>query len=484
MDKYIYNFITNNTTLRRVKLLLEVTQETLPVNIDTLAVRMNCTVKTIRNDLSLLQDALIPFIHFEMNKKYVTVSCFGADSLKKSMDVLLSNEPLFTIIQGLFDGVVIDFTDWSERLYLSETSCKKIFLVLEKKLNMYDLKLKRNPIQIVGAEEDIRLFFFFFFYHCRDVLSLKSPNKKHRQFTLIGEREAERYQEHFSVDYERLLYGVWIVAERICAGKTLKNTNYTDLSYPLPNAWHTFHDICQKNKHILNIMQFSMEDLSFLYAIFLKCIRLNYRKVKDQFPNLNVTRLLMKEYSLELEKIIQMKLDFYEECVLYESRFSKKFQKTDPELIAYVCNNYPDLFDLSLQVVRNCFEHTDANVYSLEDLATHIALILSLNRAKDKRMKLLLAFSGDSHYIEHIDSELKRIFSNNIQIISRLNPRNFEDIANLKIDICITNWKEIRLCSQSVDIIHTQRIPVAREWIQIYHYIMNKCLNNRGRITI
>ena len=77
---------------------------------------------------------------------------------------MLENEPLFHIIEGIFQRQIKEIGEWADQLHFSESSLLRYFKMVENELARYRLTLSLKKVDFIGKEIDIRSFFHDFYY--------------------------------------------------------------------------------------------------------------------------------------------------------------------------------------------------------------------------------------------------------------------------------------------------------------------------------
>ena len=77
---------------------------------------------------------------------------------------MLENEPLFHIIDGIFQRQIKEIGEWADQLHFSESSLLRYFKMVENELARYRLTLSLKKVDFIGKEIDIRSFFHDFYY--------------------------------------------------------------------------------------------------------------------------------------------------------------------------------------------------------------------------------------------------------------------------------------------------------------------------------
>lgn len=96
-------------------------------------------------------------------------------------DIMLSS-PLFEIGISIFNNKLLTIHEWEEKFYVTESTFKRYLTIFKRVLKEYKLKISTNPVNIVGKESDIRLFYFDFFHSSSKVSQIEYPTEKELEF--------------------------------------------------------------------------------------------------------------------------------------------------------------------------------------------------------------------------------------------------------------------------------------------------------------
>ncbi|ENZ5598623.1 helix-turn-helix domain-containing protein [Enterococcus hirae] len=161
--------------LRRQLNILEILWNTEWITTAELAEKIDSSEKTIRNDLSQVNEMIEP-LSIETSfragiilKKDITTpkSFIYSKILEKSLE--------YTLLETIFLGKVTSKEELSDLLYISETQVSRVINRINQEIRFFDFQIT-NQIKIIGNEGNIRDFFSVYFsekYHLPEKLIQK-----------------------------------------------------------------------------------------------------------------------------------------------------------------------------------------------------------------------------------------------------------------------------------------------------------------------
>ncbi|WP_257144666.1 helix-turn-helix domain containing protein [Bacillus cereus] len=161
----IKNIVQNTATIRKIHILEALNESDRIISSDELADQLQCTARTIKNDISQIKQNL------PKNWRLLGVSSKGYVLKKKPEDTIshaiapyLKQSEVYNIIQGIYDHKKYTLVKWSQLLYLDKLTLKKILNKFTKTLNDFELNFNFRTLQLVGEELNIRYFYIVLLY--------------------------------------------------------------------------------------------------------------------------------------------------------------------------------------------------------------------------------------------------------------------------------------------------------------------------------
>ncbi|AMR06149.1 helix-turn-helix domain containing protein [Bacillus thuringiensis] len=211
MEKMILHLIQDKSTIRKLHILEALIDSNEIMSSKVLAQKLQCTSRTIMNDISQLK-LILPenwnLISIK-SKGYLLKRGVGVD-VSHIITSNLINSELYKIILGIFNHKYYSLEKWSQLLYLDKLTLKKILKNFKNILYHFVLDFNFRTIQLVGQELNIRYFYIVFFY---------SIQKYKKIFNLPS--NLQRKIEHITkvydieIDYNLLTIIIYVFINRI-----------------------------------------------------------------------------------------------------------------------------------------------------------------------------------------------------------------------------------------------------------------------------
>ncbi|MEG0732730.1 MAG: helix-turn-helix domain-containing protein [Vagococcus sp.] len=164
MNRLAYQLIVDKKIKRQIAILSVLSSQKYPATLEDLSEHIGASERTISNDIYQLIEIAPPEVKIKITPKIgITLVCDPSFLISDFILELAENNPVFEILDNLFNGVVETIEDYSERLFISESTLRQKLLVLKKVLREYQLELSLTPLALTGDEINIRCFFFSYY---------------------------------------------------------------------------------------------------------------------------------------------------------------------------------------------------------------------------------------------------------------------------------------------------------------------------------
>lgn len=161
--------------------------------------RLSCSDKTIRNDLKYFEEQSIKIEKISgkgirlSNKNKILINDL-LDEQPRKLE-LTTEQRRMKILYDLLDGTKLSIQSLSDNYFVSKTSIVNDFKVIEEKLSVYDLKLKKDVsgTKLIGEETNIRKALV-------DILNQMinyNNNSIKKVYSRIDNATLEELEEHF-----------------------------------------------------------------------------------------------------------------------------------------------------------------------------------------------------------------------------------------------------------------------------------------------
>lgn len=178
MNEFIKSFIYDKADYRKLFILSTLDNGQKLVSAKTLATKLNCSSRTVTNDISQLKKEL------PIGWKVVGIKTKGYilnkplnESIYPIVYSYIKKSNIAQIMLDIFTNKHYSLEKWSQLLYINKLTLKQNLKYHGTFLQKNDLKFKFRPIQLVGDELKIRHYYHIFFYMKKTISnSLPSPH--------------------------------------------------------------------------------------------------------------------------------------------------------------------------------------------------------------------------------------------------------------------------------------------------------------------
>lgn len=145
---------------RKINLLNILVEEKRWFTLSELGSKLHCSNKTIRKDISIINDLLPKNIVIRSKKgQGVKLSLSQDQSITEATSNLLKKSLTFLALQQLLEGRANTVTSLADRLYLPVTSTNDVLKRVSRYIEKFGLCLEKKPLRISGDEFQIIFMF-------------------------------------------------------------------------------------------------------------------------------------------------------------------------------------------------------------------------------------------------------------------------------------------------------------------------------------
>ncbi|PGS51765.1 transcription antiterminator [Bacillus sp. AFS041924] len=448
----------DKASLRRLQLIDILSGQEKWFKTEELAKELNCTEKTIRTDIQIINATFPEDWHIDTIKgKGIYINNPINSSLDQVCSLFVKNSRTLQVIMFILIKEIEYISDLGKILYTHHNTVYKILERVDTLLKSYNLKLKRAPLEIVGNEFQKRIL-------CCDVLyGLYSHTNKwpydSLSFSTIKEivtKTAEKNKFYlFPSTTYRYIYYVGTMLQRIDRDIQLDLNPCNNIKDSKFFSFAT--EICGQLEKIYKILipVNEINALSLMISTFPyfsseeepqdEIIHLFYKKSEKHYIELHeLVTMLEKKLGINLldhnEFIFTLQKQFRAlSLVLF---MNGKINRTC--LISdYVKKRYPELFNNVKIVFRNwCkyFSYPEVSNEVIAKVTLNIqAIIIKLSLVKKRVLLLTSEGYGVQHYIT---AKLTKEFRNKIHFVELQNGELFpETINELRLDFIIADFQ-------------------------------------------
>lgn len=164
MNKLIDNLIHNKEDKRKLNILQILNNRKDYISSNDLASQLNCSNRTILNDISEFKKELPNSwkVMGVKSKGYILKKPI-TEPFSTIVMIFLKKSVLYKIILELFNNKKYTMEKWSQTLYINKQTLKNILDNFRPVLNDFNIDFNYRILEFVGCEINIRYFFIAFF---------------------------------------------------------------------------------------------------------------------------------------------------------------------------------------------------------------------------------------------------------------------------------------------------------------------------------
>lgn len=474
LDSLGYKLIVDKVIRRKINLLN--TLQLHPKPVSEIAQQFQVSVKTILSTVRELQYELPPDVSLEIidsSVLYLKIHNFFAFS--HYIKSLLNNNPLFQVIESIFQGDKKNIDDYAEDLFISEKTLRNYLSTLEQLLDTYQLSITKKPLDIVGNEANIRFFYFNYFRYAHEQpLSKTTKNNAIATYNILDSL-GKKYGTVLHVDYYRLLNWLQILERRLSKNNFIILDKKIIEKYSNTESFHIFRQgithYFEHNPILKNIPQ-----SEFIYAFIVRLGSIVYEDntiffMADYIEYTTQFELIASQFLKELKvhptlhASLRIKIQCFLTNLTFLTDITPLFQKSNPELHNQVSKRY----ELILNTWKSLLNQYNQWLFP-EDIAVNLSLItathLKLNEYSNK--KVLIALSGEPAALNYFTAIAKKSLPKKMDCFFIFNKPITDDFLKmLSIDICIYNFNPIEKLTAST-LIRLSDTPSEDEWHSLW----------------
>ena len=457
------------------------------MNISILAEKVNCSERTIKQDIFSLRE-LVSEEYLQTSQKGIRLSLPTHLSIEMVYRSILKESANFNLLENLFHDETKTLEEMADFLYTSPTTLKRTIKKINFSLKDYSLQIQTNPCQLNGPEANIRAFYICYFMERYTHFEWPYPTIDRKTFEnfLIISAKFIHTKLNFP-DFERVKH--WIAVSLIRTQKghyvEIRKNNLTQYIPDLKK----FRFILKPLENKMNI-SFEPQFIEQVFAVFLnnsyafsyeKLIKetetdVEMKKSIDLLSNLLTT--LSKQVEIPIPNKEHLLLDLYNLSKLV-TRHNNHMRKVTHILfdqkdffVRSLEEDIPDFIRLAKKQINhyqkkmNLIFSDHSKVELLYTLIIHWDnLLIELHRQR-KKAKILIISNYDLEHAKMIRNLIDIHYHDDVTSEIYLEPRlSLKQLKKMDYDVLIstTSFEPI----QDKKIICIQNIPTEQNLREI-----------------
>lgn len=471
---------------RQYHILKHLVQEFRWFSINELAIKLNCSTKTIQRDLLYLQKNLPNKWSIKTSKNKDVKLYKPFNSYNKEIDFLYWKHTLFfkTLII-LLDTKISSNSVLAEKLYIQNKKVQNILNEVTYHLQQHNIKLKRSPLRLSGNNVDILLMYYDLYLNAYS--DQEWPFKQFKRELLVEYLKTVEKTKgiiFYKDSIKKLSFFICLYLKRKYNGYSISLKHWQIKQIQKSFRYKQLKEItkCIFKKH--NIQLTNSDIVIFIIAI--NCSAYTYKKAQNPKPirSIEEPSPILKEFICKLEERLKMNLlcDFEFINLLNQILLPKKqnfLQSNDWRnyvTISHVRKKHSAIFYLinkKLRILQKMYERSDASLRP-NISTTHVALltmhiVTRQMKIQQRTPQIILYTKEGEHWKRYLVEFFKLIFKRNINFIDV----HYEDLIRLNTEYsdvtCIITDTPIKV--NYVPVIFISTIPTKRNFEEIKKFL-------------
>lgn len=468
--------------------------------IDTLRTLLNCSEKTLRNDIKDINTFLADNhfetristkqgsgVHLSLIKNEETYLRFFLDA--KILEIRPELERFYRgMICLLFSPMSYTMDSLAEELYSNRTQLKTDILQWDSMLQTFQLTLvKKSHLSIEGEEEHIRLFVLYYFYQVATSAMLQSIEpyflQDHEEIflTIIHMYEHKLGQQFTSNAIHHFCIYLGIMIKRIRLHHDIQQIDDTTTS-----IYDDIKAVIETTFHI----SMNTTELAFLNRIMESGARQWNQSFIDNYSISPRTKYAVDVFMQQLQFTYHQKIDedvYKPFCILLETALRRK--KYNMRVLNYNSNQVKfDYLPIFLSVVKvfldNEYLH---NLHVFETEYTRLTMLLipyfkELERNNKIHAGMVVNCSIEQAYYGKytIEKAIPNIKIHKILTEQDMENAPYDEDMYISFDYLKTSQPYVQISSM----IHAQDLDKIKAWIKDHKNINRECLFTKNPIIV
>ncbi|QIW21914.1 BglG family transcription antiterminator [Bacillus thuringiensis] len=443
---------------RQIGILRILSEENIWFTILELEQKLGCSSKTIRKDISIINDVLSPNSSIcSIKGQGVRLFLAPDQSIAEVISKFFKRSLTFLTFQQLLEQNFSTVSSLADKLYIPLSSMNKVLSRVEAHIEKFGLSLAKRPLRIVGNEVQILVMF--------SDLYLEAFVGEEWPFTEYKKEVFERYLSYieeklnitlFISDRRRLIFFMAIFLKRKEQGYSFK----LDKEMIDCNVASLYYVKIFKNSENISfeeeILQTVEEKVLFIIALKIARYKMNnhekskqeelmhYKegKIHSYLPIVHFIQLLEQEVGVKLKDNDEFIYGMIDYCrrLFYKLRFMPYLKRPNRSTTNYIKEKYNSTFCLVEKAFNQWGETLYINPIPEEEIAKVTMRIIAKqveNHIEHKRA-LLITDEGSS-WKSYMKSVLIRKFGKKLKIEDEVYGADLEESVQLMdIDFVVT----------------------------------------------
>ena len=486
MKEFQMHFITDKHIIRTFK-LLNAMKAPGSFTLKKLAEITSASDRTLLEDIKKIKVYFGNSIEIQSSNKGYSLKIVSNTKFIENKKALLNEEPLFKIIESIFYNEFYSVLEWSEKLYTTVSTLKNYLSGIKPILNQYDLSLKKDVLDFVGDEINIRKFFYDFYYESDTTPYTVFPSIDVINFS--KELKQDYFFDNFTyLSFTEFNYILFIALHRFSVGKTVTPLS-KDLFFLKKYVENYFEDF-KNNKFEKLIYQHLDLEITSEEKIYLYLQLITKRSVIHLDKETNYVKQFSKwanvsSLAFKYSKLQKSLLEENKSKVLYESFFitiklrhyySPVLNQNIQDVTSYAKIKFTEQFLKNKLFIRSYLANQlDLSEKLIDDISANLTLFTNtLCRIYcNETKKIAFIFEGNRFLVQNIIANMpNQLEKNTTHFFPNSNEMSEDYFEKNDIDLIVTNYSEYLLdIDLPTKFVLFDLIPTVADWKNLEYII-------------
>ncbi|GKS56148.1 helix-turn-helix domain-containing protein [Enterococcus mundtii] len=479
MKEFQLEFLSNKKNKRWLTILnfLELSEV---ISSTDLSKAIGVAERTIILDVNQIKNEISKYSEITSFHTGYTLKIKNMEKYLSFKKELLSQEPLFIILENIFYSNLYSIDEWSDKLYISKTTLVRYLTKVEDIFTKYKLSIQYNPLNFVGSEVNIRKFFVDFYY-----ISNYTPHTVFPDLKVVELAETlfknEKFQNNTSITSLELAYYIYISIERSLQGHIVSLSKESNKIY-INNNNNEFEKLDRYVYMVYN-HQLPVDELAYIYYLYISNRTTNQSKELEfchQFSSyFQIDSLVKKIFNDQRIFSENKQLDFIFLTSFFTSVKIKHLLSS--VYLMNITDHTTDSINYNLVAYENLYPYVQLvlkklkiDIYKEDIVSNFLRLRQTLRDIYVKKQKnIVFLLEGDTFIRQNIKAKATKYFSfHNLFFIDKMYFENF--MESNYIDIVVTNYSEYFENISTKKYILFNTIPNINDWESLLIEISSK----------
>lgn len=476
MENLQLKFLTNKQTIRWLS-ILDILERSRTCSAKEMSEHTHISTRTLIKEIKNIREFFNDTIELTTSNTGYTFKELNYSKYNALKRQLVSEDPLFIVINSILIGELRTVEDWAFQFHLSESTMKRHVLSVVTILDEYGLEISLTPLDLIGPEVNIRKFFKDFYYEVDLTPHTLLPFEEIQEMVFLLEKELQTALET-NISPADFRYFTYIMIQRSRSGNPMPEI---DASFLYTEKEREFLSSIKMKIFMNYTYEVSDNELNILYIYMMAQRKITEpvseseycHKFKIKLDTSMLLRKFLENYDEQLyaQTITTEALVFLESFIVsitWLHKIGEIMNKTSSNVIKFCKKRFSNEYTYTLLFLEKNHREIGIGQTYLKDIAVNLVLTVEAIRDTYVRNPRKIAFvlEGSFYIRRMVEAKAFRYLRGYHQIffptIEELTREYFE--IN-EIDLFVTNQEEyITELVKDIDFVVFKAIPDSIDW--------------------